>query len=151
MSYKQHIKAVWRGEEVKIKGNKVINKSAFEVGLVVEGQAKLLTPIKTGRLAASITTQARLMGTKPHGTGAVFTDVIGSPRDDMMIFVGTPVEYGPYVEFGTNGDEETGIGGMEAQAFLRPALALAKGQTLTILLDNGRAQFKEFIRPVGAA
>ncbi len=141
MNYKQHISAVWRGEEVKIKGNKVVNKSAFEIGLVVEGQAKLLTPIKTGRLAASITTQARLMGTQPKGKGAVPTDLIGSPNSDMMIYVGTPVEYGPYIEFGTNGSE--------SQAFLRPALALAKGQTLTVLLDNGRAQFKEFIRPAG--
>ena len=113
MSYKQHIDAIWRGEEVKIKGKKVINKSAFEIGLVVEGQAKLLSPILSGRLAASITTQARLMGTQPKGKGAVPTDLIGSPGSDMMIYVGTPVFYGPYIEYGTNT--------AESQAFLRPS------------------------------
>jgi len=139
MSFKQQYKAVWRGKEVKIRGSKVMNKSAFEVGLVVEGQAKLLTPIKIGRLAASITTQARLMGTSPRGKGAVPTDLIGSPKNDMETFVGTPVEYGPYIEFGTNR--------AEAQAFLRPSLALAKGKTLTVFMSNGRAQFKEYLRP----
>ena len=139
MSYKQTYKSVWHGKEVKVIGKKVMNKSAFEIGLIVEGQGKLLAPKKTGRLAASITTQARLMGTQPKGRGAVASDLIGSPQADMMIYVGTPVEYGPYIEFGTNRTE--------SQAFLRPALALAKGKTLTVLLDNGRAQFKEYLRP----
>ena len=138
MSYKQHIDAVWRGEEVKIKGKKVINKSAFEIGLVVEGQAKLLSPVKTGRLAASITTQARLTGTRPKGPGAIPTDLIGSPGMDMMVYVGTPVFYGPYIEYGTNRSE--------SQAFLRPSLALAKGRSLTTFMENGRMQFKQFIR-----
>ena len=138
MSFEQEIEKVWRGREVKIKGKRVTGKTAFEVGLVVEGQAKLLAPIDTGRLAASITVQAKGKGTKPMGKGAVMSDIIKAPQSDQQVFVGTPVFYGPYMEFGTIKTE--------AQPFLRPALALAKGQALTIFLNNGRAQFKEFIR-----
>ena len=138
MSFEQEIEKVWRGREVKIKGRRVTGKTIFEVGLVVEGQAKLLAPIDTGRFAASYTTQAKNKGTKPEGKGAVMSDIIRSPQRDLEVFVGTPVEYAPYQEFGTIF--------MEAQPSLRPALAIAKGQTLTILLHNGRAEFKEFIR-----
>jgi hypothetical protein len=138
MSFRVEYKKVWRGEEVKIRGRKVVNKSAFETGLVVERQAKALCPVDTGRLAASITTQARTKGTTPKGKGARLTDVITPPADEGEVYVGTPVEYGPYIEYGTYRSE--------AQSFLRPALALAKGEQLTILMHNGRAQFREYLR-----
>jgi|ETNvirnome_2_300_1030623.scaffolds.fasta_scaffold00129_25 HK97 gp10 family phage protein len=138
MSFEQEIEKVWRGREVKLKGRKVTGKTIFEVGLVVEGQAKLLSAVDTGRQAASITVQAKDKGTKPEGKGAVMSDVIRSPQRDFEVFVGTPVFYAPFQEFGTIFTD--------AQPFLRPALAIAKGQTLTILLHNGRLEFKEFIR-----
>jgi len=139
MSYKTTIASEWRGREVKIKGNKVTGKSVFETGLIVEGQAKLLTPVDTGRLAASITTQTKNDGnTAPSGKGAVGTDVIAAPIVDNQAYVGTPVFYGPYQEYGTIRSE--------AQPFLRPALALAQGRTLTIFEANGRLQFREFLR-----
>ena len=138
MSFKQEVHKVWRGEEVKVRGKKVTGKTAFEVGLIVEGQAKLLCAVRTGRLAASVTTQAVRKGTAPRGEGAVSTDMIQAPDDENEVFVGTPVFYGPYIEYGTVRSE--------AQPFLRPALAIARGDTLTVLLSNGRAQFKEFLR-----
>ncbi len=138
MSYKSTVSKEWRGREVKIQGRKAIRRSGFEIGLIVEGQAKLLSAVDTGRLAASITVQATDQGTMPKGRGADLADVIAKPTDLMMVHVGTPVEYGPYQEFGTVRSE--------AQPFLRPALDLAKGKTLTILESNGRLQFKEYLR-----
>lgn len=140
MSFKQEYKKVWKGEEVKLIGKQVIGKSGFEVGLIVEGYAKTLCPKDTGRLAASITTQSQTNSTFPKGRGAVATDLIKPPRSFYETYVGTPVEYGPYDEYGTVY--------MEPQPFLRPALAMARGETLTVFLLNGRAQFKEFLRAV---
>ena len=49
------------------------------IGLVAEGHAKRLTPVDTGRLRNSIS----------HAT------------DDEAAYIGTNVEYGPYVELGS--------------------------------------------------
>ena len=49
------------------------------IGLVAEGHAKMLTPVDTGRLRNSIS----------HAT------------DDEAAYIGTNVEYGPYVELGS--------------------------------------------------
>lgn len=138
MSFKQEYKGVWRGKEVKIKGKKVIGKTMFEAGLIVEGNAKTLCPVDLGRLSASITTQSRYNGTIPIGKGAVAGDLIQKPISEYEVFVGTPVFYAPYIEYGTVRSDP--------QSFLRPALDMAKGKTLTILMDNGRAQFKEYMR-----
>lgn len=62
-----------------------------EIGLVAEGYAKRLCPVDTGRLRNSIT----------------------HTHDDEAAYIGTNVEYAPYVEFGTR--RQT------AQPFLRPA------------------------------
>tara|TARA_Y100000310_G_scaffold283978_1_gene306339 strand:+ start:104 stop:532 length:429 start_codon:yes stop_codon:yes gene_type:complete len=132
------VSSEWRGKEVKVKGKAAIGRTAFEVGLIVEGQAKLLCPVKTGRLAASITTASQDDFTVPSGKGAEPSDTIQQPLFWWETFVGTPVFYGPYIEFGTYRSE--------AQPFLRPSLALAKGETLTIIEKNGRLHFKEFLR-----
>ena len=49
------------------------------IGLVAEGHAKKITPVDTGRLRNSIS----------HAT------------DDEAAYIGTNVEYGPYVELGS--------------------------------------------------
>ena len=131
-------KTNWNGADVKIKGRQVVNVSAWELGLIVEGQAKLLCAKKTGRTAASITTQSRTMGTTPNGKGAIGTDIIAKPRIDQEVFVGTPVDYAPYLEFGTIR--------MNAQPFLRPALDLAKGKELTIAEFNGKKYLKDYLQ-----
>jgi hypothetical protein len=151
MSFKQEYKGVWRGTEVKIRGKKVVGKTIFEAGLIVEGNAKLLCPVNWGYLAASITTQEKGRGTapgaprasgKPYGKPTVpATMKIQPPMMEQQVYVGTPLSYGPWVEYGT--------AKMEPQSFLRPALAMAQGKTLTLFVYNGRVQFKDFIR--GAA
>ena len=121
----------WDGDVVKLRGKKVVNKSVYETGLIVEGQAKTLSPVDTGRLSASINTQSN-----KQGTGSA--DPITKPTKDGVVLVGTPVSYAPYMEFGTVKTD--------SQAFLRPALALAKGQTLTIVKKNSKSIFKEYIK-----
>ena len=127
----------WNGKDVKIKGRRVINKSAYEIGLIVEAQAKALAPVETGLLRGSITTQGENQGSSPE-VPAGLRDVIRPRATHGEVYVGTAVNYAPYVEFGTIRSR--------AQAFLRPALDLAKGKALTIVENNGRFEFKEYLR-----
>ena len=129
----------WNGDEVKLLGKKAISNSIYGIGLIVEGNAKSLAPIDTGRLASSITTQSKSKGTKPSGKGAVSSDVITKPADDNQVFVGTPVQYAPYMEFGT-------IRTNYAQPFLRPALRMAQGETLTIVRRESKYYFKDYLK-----
>lgn len=63
------------------------------IGIQAEGHAKALCPVDTGRLRNSI------------------THVVDS--GEKAAYIGTNVEYGPYVELGTSRQKE--------QPFLRPA------------------------------
>lgn len=148
---KTTINSQWHGDEIKIQCKRVTYKSIFEIGLVTEGQAKLLAAKKTGYLAASITTQAGTgEGTEPgnpaeYGSGVITGEgysnsemTIQAPDEENEVYVGTPLDYAPHVEFGTIRQN--------AQPALRPALALAKGQALTIVKVNGKMQFKEYLQ-----
>lgn len=64
-----------------------------EVGLAAEGYAKAACPVDTGRLRNSITHVAR--------------------PDERAVYIGTNVEYAPYVELGTVHQK--------AQPYLKPA------------------------------
>jgi len=94
---------------------------ALEIsGQLVEDSAKLLVPVDTGNLRGSITHKVY--------------------RNDLIVRIGTPVEYAPYIEFGTGEHAENGQGrkggwfytdekgnkhftfGNKPQPFLRPAL-----------------------------
>lgn len=144
----------WNGIPVKIQGKKVVNKSAFEIGLVVAGQAKLLAPVDTGLLAASITVASTTEQSAPDRPSkfkkssgvtraasgkfqSVSVPVIQKPSDENEVLVGTPLFYAPYPEFGTVRSH--------AQPFLRPALDLAKGKALTIVEKHGRFEFAEYL------
>ncbi len=135
-------KLKWDGDIIKLRGKKVINKSAFETGLIIENQAAALCPVSPGggRLKASISTQSLTEGSKG---GA---DTISKPNRVGVVLVGTPVDYAPHVEFGTvahtitvknakvlsNGKKFFGKTvkhpGTNAQPFLRPAMDLSKGK-----------------------
>ena len=71
-----------------------IMKGLEEIGLVAEGYAKRLCPVDTGRLRNSI-------------THVIFDG------DEPYAIIGTNVEYGPAVEYGTSKQK--------AQPFLTPA------------------------------
>lgn len=80
-------------DDFKAKLNAAITKSLEEMGLAAEGYAKKKCPVDTGRLRNSI------------------THVVAD--GEKSVYIGTNVEYGPYVELGTSRQR--------AQPFLRPA------------------------------
>jgi HK97 gp10 family phage protein len=127
---------VWRGNEVKRKADVGLAASLFTIGLVVEGQAKLLCPVDQGRLRGSITVQSDVDGTNVSGAARA-SDKINSPREELVVHVGTAVEYGPYVEFGTVRSS--------AQPFLRPALDNARGRSQRIAITGIRRDFGDLI------
>lgn len=137
MSFKTTIEKVWNGKEVKVLGHKAINQSIFAVGLIVEGQAKLLSPVDTGQLAGSITTQSREKGTDVESP-AIEADKIDKPREDLEVWVGTSVLHGIWMEFGTKYTN--------AQPYLRPALALAEGKALPIVERESKIVFGDYIK-----
>lgn len=83
-----------------------------KVGLVCEGYAQQLCPVDTGNLRGSITHQVA--------------------KSEKAVYVGTNVEYAPYVELGTSRQQ--------AQPYLRPAAQDHMGQYQQVLksaLQNG--------------
>ena len=134
------VAATWNGDDVKRRAIELAKKSSFEIGLIVQANAKELVPRITGRLGASITTRSGFgQETKPSGKGAVSSDIIEKPSDPFETFVGTPVEYGPYKEYGTFK--------LDAKPFLRPALDMARGRALTIVQVGARKEFGEYLNP----
>lgn len=130
----------WNGADVKARAERLAKMSPFEIGLVVQGYAKNLAPVLTGRLRSSITTSSGDgRSTKPEGPGADGSDTIQRPNDPNETYVGTPVDYGPYIEYGTRRSQ--------AQAFLRPALDMARGKALTIVQAGAKREFGEYLNP----
>ena len=62
--------------------DQAIAKALTMIGQQAEGYAKLMCPVDTGRLRNSITNQIDLQ--------------------ENAVYIGTSVEYAPYVEFGTS-------------------------------------------------
>lgn len=79
-------------EEVKSAMESALARALEKIGLVAEGYAKRLCPVDTGRLRNSIT----------HAD------------DGEAEYIGTNVEYAPYVELGTSRTR--------AQPYLKPAV-----------------------------
>jgi hypothetical protein len=139
----------WNGPIVKKQGKKVINKSVYETGLIVESKAKLLCARRYGYLAASINTQSIENGTELESPGKYAKEnppakhktetfeKVEKPPITNETYVGTHVDYGPHVEFGTIYQD--------AQPFLRPALELAKGNVLEIVKINGKRHFLGYL------
>jgi hypothetical protein len=150
MSAKVITKSSWKGDIVKVKGHSCMIKSIYEIGLIVEGQAKELCARRYGYLAASINTQFEGGGTELESPSSYAKETppashkvdtfrkIQKPSNDETVLVGTAVDYGPYLEFGTIR--------ASAQPFLRPAADLARGQTLTVVKKNSKYEFQDYIK-----
>lgn len=69
-------------EQVEAAMNKAIAKALTMIGLKAEDNAKAICPVDTGRLRNSI-------------TNAIDTE-------ENAVYIGTNVEYGPYIELGTS-------------------------------------------------
>lgn len=82
-------------EQVEAALDKAIAKALTMIGLKAEGNAKAICPVDTGRLRNSI-------------TNAIDTEA-------NAVYIGTNVEYGPYVELGTSR--------RNPHPYLRPAAA----------------------------
>lgn len=101
-------------EEVLEEMRKAIEAALEEVGLAAEGYAKRLCPVDTGRLRNSITYATE----KTHDEGSPPAkdedyELHGTPEAGT-VYIGTNVEYAPYVELGTSKQD--------AQPFLKPAV-----------------------------
>lgn len=150
MAPKVEMRTKWNGDIVKVKGHSAMQKSIYEIGYIVEGQAKELAARRYGYLAASINVQFNGGGdelespsnyakeTPPKNHNVNSFRKITAPSEDDIVLVGTAVDYAPYQEFGTVK--------MSAQPFLRPAADLAQGKTLTVLLKNGKYEFGDYLK-----
>jgi len=144
------LKKKWNGPIVKTLGKNVLNKSIYEVGLIVEGNGKELAARKYGYLAASINTQFQGGGDELENPSKYAKEVppanhdvktfrkIQSPTQDEVVLVGTAVDYGPHVEWGTIK--------MDAQPFLRPALDMAQGKVLERVTINAKLYFLGYLQ-----
>jgi HK97 gp10 family phage protein len=85
------VKITDNSEEIKSEMAKAVDLALTAIGMKAEEYAKLLCPVDTGRLRNSIT-----------------YDI-----EESDVYIGTNVEYAPYVELGTSK--------MTAKPFLKPA------------------------------
>lgn len=110
----------WNDSAVLAMIQRKINDKLTVVGQFVKDSAALLVPVDTGNLRGSINFQVN--------------------ENELYVRIGTPVEYAPYIEFGTGEFAEGGNGrkggwfftddkgekhftyGNKPQPFLRPAL-----------------------------
>ncbi len=119
----------WDDKKLRKIAETVAMKKLVRVGFMVEREAKRLTPVDTGRLRASISTNwtgsgiahgevlkkagaTTLKGRTGRRAGKAVKG-IGKPSGKFTVVVGTNVQYAPAVEFGESGQT--------AQPFLRPA------------------------------
>lgn len=84
-----------------------INVALEKIGLLAEGYAQMKCPVDTGNLRASIT----------HEVDAA----------EKAVYIGTNVEYAPYVELGASRQK--------AQPYLRPAATEHGSQYRQVLKD----------------
>ena len=106
-------------EEVLKAVDEAIQKGLEECGLLAEGFAKKVSAVDTGLMRNSVT---HALSGVPFShdyqddageqSGSISGE-IGAKTDHEM-YLGTNVEYAPYVEYGTTR--------MEAQPFIRPAI-----------------------------
>lgn len=71
------------------------------VSFWLAGQSKRLAPTITSRLKDSISSSVGNQSPQGIGSKASAKDGVPSPNDNLVAWIGTSVEYAPYVEFGT--------------------------------------------------
>jgi hypothetical protein len=143
------VKGTWNGPKVKKCAERTSSKSIFSIGLEIMAQAKEFAARKYGYLAASINLQtaegrrdiespgkyqkeAAPIGHDP-GTFANISETVS----DTVGYVGTVLDYAPYVEYGTKFSW--------AQPFMRPAIDIIFGRALNLVEAHGRKEFSEYL------
>lgn len=104
-----------------------LEKAMREIGMNAETAAKQLAPYDTGLLRNSITYAISGQGAAtPNysadnggGSGSYSGTAPGGSKDEVSLYLGTNVEYAPYIELG-----HTSRGGKKipAHEFIRPAI-----------------------------
>jgi len=92
---------------------KAVEAALTKVAMKIEGDAKELSPYKTGRLRGSITYRIGSKGSSPEAPAGP-SDVVSNSPDKFTAHVGTNVKYAQHMEYGTARSA--------AQPYLRPAL-----------------------------
>ena len=102
----------------------IAEKALPVIGRMLEDTAVALCPVDTTRLRGSITfatVKSRSQPSEKAGPG----DGVDRPSDSYTLYVGTGVEYAPYVEYGTRFSA--------AQPYLRPAMDYGRKDAQKIL------------------
>ncbi|WP_053983427.1 HK97-gp10 family putative phage morphogenesis protein [Niameybacter massiliensis] len=139
--------------------DRVLDKAIMKAGKLVEGDAKDLCTVDTGRLKNSIHT--KLGGSMDKysykdNDGNEFVGGLSNLGQNHTAIVGTNVEYAPYVECGTGKKGEASPSppkypgasyredwvGQEAQPFLWPALNQNKDNIQELIVDNLKKEIR---------
>ena len=108
-----------RKKEFQEAADEQIQKALEMCGLLAEGYAKKKCPVDTGNLRNSISHKV--------------------VPEDKAVYIGTNVEYAPYVELGTGSFYKggtPGIKGQRAQPYLKPAVANHRNEYKQIIIDE---------------
>lgn len=100
--------------EVETALSGAIERALETCGLAAEGYAKRLCPVDTGRLRNSITYATETNHSSGSAPAKPEDYSVNSSPNKNTVYIGTNVEYAPYVEMGTTRTR--------AQPFLKPAL-----------------------------
>ena len=82
--------------------DEAVARALMIIGGKAEGYVKALTPVDTGRLRNSITYKTKKQKSSPQSPAKGSDGVRGTPTE-AQVFIGTNVEYAPYVEYGAQG------------------------------------------------
>lgn len=119
-------------DEILSRMDSAIEVALEKIGLAAEGYAKRLCRVVTGRLRNSITHATATypgVGVYEDNEGNVFDDATadGTPEKNT-VYIGTNVEYAPYVELGTSRTS--------ARPYLKPAVVDHAAQYKKIFEDS---------------
>lgn len=145
--------------------SEALRRGLEKIGFTIEGYAKKLCVVDTGLLRNSITHALsgcataistyradRAKGNNPIKTGE-YSGIAPEETETskLMVYIGTNVEYAPYIELGTGNQTSGGrptkwtykddkgthmTGGRPAKPFLKPAVQNHKDQCRQILEDE---------------
>jgi len=124
----------WTSKDPKTEFGQLLPKALRTIGSVILGQAMQFASgnVKTGRLRGSLTFALQDQQSKPQSPAGA-GDVIGRPSVNDEVWIGTNVEYGPYVEYGTRRSK--------AYPYLRPAFDMNRKNVAKILRDTIEAEY----------
>ena len=92
---------------------KIVNAALPPIGIMLEGEAIVRCPVRTGRLRGSITYAVQRENDNPRPPARA-EDKVDRPTNKYTLYVGSNCNYAQHVEYGTRFSR--------AQPYMRPAL-----------------------------